>query len=65
MYVQASEGLGALWVVAGREEEVQGLRLRAGEEELVDEAAADGEAEATERCECLSLLLKIWVWARG
>ena len=42
--VEAVEGVIALGGVAGGEEEVEGLRWRAGGEELVDEAAADGEA---------------------
>lgn len=44
MRIQAREGGFALLNVAGREEEVESLGLGAGEEELVDEAAADAKA---------------------
>lgn len=43
---EAAQGGGALAGVAGGEEEVEGLCSRPGEEELVDQAAADAEAQA-------------------
>jgi hypothetical protein len=45
--VEPAEGVVAFAAVAGREQDVEGVRERPRVEEIVDEAAAEGEAEAT------------------